>query len=55
MSNNEENEGLPQDSPFPDLEDLQREVEKRIRDNQRFLERYLKDDFLEEDKQEGEI
>lgn len=32
----------------PDLEALQREVERRIRDNRRFLERFLDDDFDEE-------
>ena len=42
-----------------DLEDLQREVEKRIRDNRRFLDRFMDDDFPEEeeendDGQEGE-
>lgn len=33
-----------------DLEDLQREVEKRIRDNHRFLERFMDDDFPEEEE-----
>ena len=40
---------------FQDLEILQQEVEKRIRDNQRFLERFMDDDFDEEDDpEEGE-
>ena len=34
---------------FKDLEVLQQEVEKRIRDNRRFLERFLDEDFDEED------
>lgn len=38
---------------FRDLETLQQEVEKRIRDNQRFLERFLEDDF-DEDEDEGD-
>jgi len=38
-----------------DLEALQQEVEKRIRDNRRFLERFLDDDFDEdEDGDEGD-
>lgn len=38
-----------------DLEVLQQEVEKRIRDNQRFLERFMDVDFDEEDdSEEGE-
>jgi hypothetical protein len=40
---------------FQDLEILQQEVEKRIRDNQRFLERFMDDEFdEEEDPEEGE-
>lgn len=40
---------------FGDLEALQQEVEKRIRDNQRFLERFMDDDFDEEEgPEEGE-
>jgi hypothetical protein len=39
---------------FPDLEVLQQEVEKRIRDNQRFLERFLDDEFDDEEDPEGE-
>ena len=40
---------------FRDLEALQQEVEKRIRDNRRFLERFMDDEFDdEEDPEEGE-
>lgn len=35
---------------FPDLEELQQEIARRIRDNQRFLDRFLDDDFPEEDE-----
>lgn len=35
-------------SRFPELEDLQREIDRRIRDNRRFLEKFLDDDFAEE-------
>lgn len=34
---------------FPELAEVQREVELRIRDNQRFLERFMDDDFPEEE------
>jgi hypothetical protein len=40
---------------FPDLEELRLEVEKRIRDNRRFLERFLDDDFEDElEPEDGE-
>ena len=34
---------------FADLEQLQQEIARRIKDNQRFLERFLQDDFEEEE------
>jgi hypothetical protein len=34
-----------------DLEELQREVEKRLRDNRRFLERFMEDDFPEDEEE----
>jgi Mn-dependent DtxR family transcriptional regulator len=36
-------------SPFADLDEMQQEIAKRIRDNQRFLEKFLDDDFLDDD------
>jgi hypothetical protein len=36
-------------SPFPDLDELQQEIEKRIRDNKRFLEKFQDDDFTDEE------
>lgn len=41
---------------FPELAQLQREVERRIRDNRRFLERFRDDDFeeMEEEEEGGE-
>jgi hypothetical protein len=36
---------------FPELEELQQEVERRIRDNQRFLDNFLKEDYLDEDEE----
>jgi hypothetical protein len=48
-------EGGRRNERFQDLEILQQEVEKRIRDNQRFLERFMDDEFdEEEDPDEGE-
>lgn len=34
---------------FADLDQLQQEIARRIKDNQRFLERFLQDDFEEEE------
>lgn len=47
----EEEEEKPQPQRFPELEELQREVEKRIRDNRRFLENFLDDGFKDEDEE----
>lgn len=33
---------------FADLDLLQQEIARRIKDNQRFLERFMQDDFEEE-------
>lgn len=43
-------------SRYADLDLLQQEVEKRIRDNQRFLERFLDEDYPDEaeETEEGE-
>jgi hypothetical protein len=44
--------------PFADLDEMRQEIEKRIRDNKRFLEKFLDDDFLDEEEgvmeEEGE-
>ena len=41
-------------SRYPELDEIQRAVERQIRDNQRFLERILDDDFPEgEDEGDG--
>ncbi len=40
---------------FPELEEIQREVEKRLRDNKNFLERFLDEDFEDEDAEEDEV
>lgn len=38
-------------SRFADLEVLQQEVDRRLRDNRRFLDRFLDEDFVDEDEQ----
>jgi hypothetical protein len=35
---------------FAELEELRREIGRRIRDNQRFLERFMEEDFIDEDE-----
>jgi len=40
----------PKESRFAELEALQQEIERRIRDNKRFLERFLDDDFNEDEE-----
>jgi hypothetical protein len=35
---------------FPELEELQQEIDRRIRDNKRFLERFLDEDFADDDE-----
>lgn len=35
-------------SRYPDLDILQQDVSKRLRDNQRFLDHFLDDDFMDE-------
>ena len=42
-----ENPGEPV-SRYPDLDILQQDVSKRLRDNQRFLDHFLDDDFMDE-------
>jgi hypothetical protein len=37
-------------SRFPELDELQREIERRIRDNQRFLAVFMDDDFVAEEE-----
>ncbi len=54
-----EQDGEPGDegsgtSRFPELDELQRDIERRIRDNQRFLDRFLNDDFKDEEGDEEE-
>ena len=41
-------------SRFSELDELQREIAQRIKDNQRFLEGFLSDDYDDEDETEDE-
>ena len=41
-------------SRYPDLDQLQQDVNRRLRDNQRFLDHFLDDDFMDELDTEGE-
>ncbi len=36
-------------SRFPELDALEKEIARRLRDNQRFLERFLDDNFVDEE------
>jgi hypothetical protein len=42
-------EETPAAPHFPELELLQQEVARRIRDNQKFLEGFLDDDYIDDD------
>jgi hypothetical protein len=44
----------PEGNRFPELEDLQKEIDKRLRDNRRFLEKFMDDAFEEEEESEEE-
>jgi len=37
---------------YPELAELQREIDRRIRDNQKFLDHFLDEDFPEEEVEE---
>ena len=41
-------------SRFSELDELQREIAQRIKDNQRFLEGFLSDDYDDEDESEDD-
>lgn len=41
-------------SRFSELDELQREIAQRIKDNQRFLEGFLADDYDDEDESEDD-
>jgi len=41
-------------SRFSELDELQREIAQRIKDNQRFLEGFLADDYDDEDESDDD-
>ena len=58
--NPESNEELPAgESPapaprFPEMDELQNEIARRIRDNQKFLDHFMDTDYVEEDDDDDE-
>ena len=44
----------PSNSRFPELEELQNDVSRRIRDNQKFLDRFMDDEFIDDDPETTE-
>lgn len=44
-----ETDETPTASRFPELEELQNDVSRRIRDNQKFLDRFMDDEFIDDD------
>lgn len=38
---------------FPELQELEEEIQRRIRSNQRFLQRFLDEDFQDDDEDEA--
>jgi hypothetical protein len=49
----EEEESSPT-SRFPEMDELQSEIDRRIRDNQKFLDHFLDKDYIEEDDDEDD-
>jgi hypothetical protein len=47
-----EPEETPSPGPFDALDELRRDIDRRIRDNKRFLERFLDEDFDDDDEEE---
>lgn len=37
---------------FPELQELQEDIQRRIRNNQSFLQRFMEEDFQDEDEDE---
>jgi len=58
--NPENNEELPAgEKPastphFPEMDELQNEIARRIRDNQKFLDHFMDTDYVEEDDEDDE-
>ncbi|NIQ98255.1 MAG: hypothetical protein GWN87_32025 [Desulfuromonadales bacterium] len=41
-------------SRFPEMDELQGEIARRIRDNQKFLDNFMDKDYVEEDDEEDD-
>jgi len=41
-------------SRFPEMDELQSEIDRRIRDNQKFLEHFMDNDYIEEEDEDDE-
>ena len=41
-------------SRFPEMDELQSDINRRIRDNQKFLDRFMDDDFVEDDVEDDD-
>ena len=41
-------------SKFPEMDELQSEIDRRIRDNQKFLDHFLDQDYIEEEDDDEE-
>ncbi len=50
----ETTETAPWAGRFPELAEIEREVAARIRDNQRFLDRFMDEDFTEDEEDQAE-
>ena len=48
-------EAPEQDERFPELAELEEKIQRRLRSNKRFLERFMDEDFDELDDEDGDI
>jgi len=39
---------------FPELQELQEEIQRRIKNNQKFLQSFMDEDFNDDEEEEGE-
>lgn len=54
VDKNHEESPAVESSRFSELEELQREIALRIKDNQRFLAGFLNDDYIDEEEEDGD-
>ena len=48
-------EAPEQEERFPELAELEEKIQRRLRSNKRFLERFMDEDFDELDDEDGDI